>query len=113
MNHGNTNTRLFFLTKGHKIVEILALLTTKLSSSKMYKVGMLFSIQWTLIPEPTAGSAVPGVSPGRGLLIPHGYLHPGKSEHKNLKLKRKTNAKLKNCFVDLVWEIVNYTASLF
>ncbi len=25
--------------------------------------------------------AVPGVSPGRGLLIPHGYLHPGKSEH--------------------------------
>ena len=33
------------------------------------------------IPEPTARSAVPGVSPGRGLLIPHGYLHPGKSEH--------------------------------
>ena len=31
-----------------------------------------------LIPEPTARSAVPGVSPGRGLLIPHGYLHPGK-----------------------------------
>ena len=25
-----------------------------------------------------ARSAVPGVSPGRGLLIPHGYLHPGK-----------------------------------
>ena len=39
----------FFLTKGHKIVEVLALLTTKLSSSKMYKVRMLFSIQWTLI----------------------------------------------------------------
>ena len=38
-----------FWTKGHKIVEILALLTTKLSSSKMYKVGMLFFIQWTLI----------------------------------------------------------------
>ncbi len=34
-----------------------------------------------LIPEPTARSAVPGVSPGRGLLIPHGYLHPGKCEH--------------------------------
>ncbi len=33
------------------------------------------------IPEPTARSAVPGVSPGRGLLIPHGYLHPGKCEH--------------------------------
>ena len=28
--------------------------------------------------EPTAGSAVPGVSPGLGLLIPHRYLHPGK-----------------------------------
>ncbi len=31
-----------------------------------------------IIPEPTARSAVPGVSPRRGLLIPHGYLHPGK-----------------------------------
>ncbi len=28
------------------------------------------------IPEPTARSAV-----RRGLLIPHGYLHPGKSKH--------------------------------
>ncbi len=27
---------------------------------------------------PTARNAIPGVSPGRGLLIPHGYLHPGK-----------------------------------
>ena len=35
----------------------------------------------SIIPEPTARSAVPGVSPGRGLLIPHGYLHPGKCEH--------------------------------
>ncbi len=26
-------------------------------------------------------SAVPGVSPGRGFLIPHGYLQPDKSEH--------------------------------
>ena len=29
-----------------------------------------------IISEPTARSAVPGVSPGRGLLIPLGYLHP-------------------------------------
>ena len=35
----------------------------------------------SFIPEPTAPSAVPGVSPGRGLLIPHGYLHPDKSEN--------------------------------
>ena len=35
-----------------------------------------------IIPEPTARSAVPGVSPGRGLLIPLGYLHPGKCEHR-------------------------------
>ncbi len=34
-----------------------------------------------IIPEPTARSAVPGVSPGRGLLIPQGYLHPSKSKH--------------------------------
>ena len=38
-----------------------------------------------VIPEPTARSAVPGVSPGRGLLIPHGYLHPGKSKHSEVK----------------------------
>ena len=31
------------------ILEILALLTTKLSRSKLYTVGMLFSIQWALI----------------------------------------------------------------
>ncbi len=34
-----------------------------------------------LIPKPTARSAVPGVSPGRGLLIPAGYLHPEKRNH--------------------------------
>ncbi len=33
------------------------------------------------IPEATA----PGVSPGRGLLIPHGYLHPGKCEHSEVQ----------------------------
>ncbi len=33
-----------------------------------------------LIPEPTARSAV-----RRGLLIPLGYLHPGKSEHSEVK----------------------------
>ncbi len=38
-----------------------------------------------IVPEPTARSAVPGVSPGRGLLIPHGYLHRGKSEHSEVK----------------------------
>ena len=36
-----------------------------------------FPIFSFLIPEPTARSAVPGVSLGRGLLIPHGYLHLG------------------------------------
>ena len=25
------------------------------------------------------------VSPGRGLLIPHGYLHPGKCEHSEVQ----------------------------
>ncbi len=32
-----------------------------------------------------ARSAVPGVSPGRGLLIPLGYLHPGKCEHSEVQ----------------------------
>ncbi len=32
------------------------------------------------VPEPTARSAV-----RRGLLIPHGYLHPGKSEHSEVQ----------------------------
>ncbi len=34
-------------------------------------------IRKVVIPEPTARS----VSPGRGLLISHGYLHPGNCEH--------------------------------
>ena len=78
-----------------------------------------------LIPEPTVRSAVPGVSPGQGLLIPHGYLHPGKRQHsgfksgcqrrvgghltdfknmdvyqewKRQKFKKKHVRKLKNCF---------------
>ncbi len=34
------------------------------------------TLEVTFIPEPTARSAV-----RRGLLIPHGYLHPGKCEH--------------------------------
>ena len=40
-----------------------------------------------IIPEPTARSAVPGVSPGRELLIPHGYLLPGKCEHSEVQLR--------------------------
>ena len=44
--HGNTKMVFFkfFWTKGHKIIEILVLLTAELSSSKIYKVGMLFAI---------------------------------------------------------------------
>ena len=38
-----------------------------------------------IIPEPTARSAVPGVSLGRGLQIPLGYLHPGKCEHSKVQ----------------------------
>ena len=47
------------------------------------KAKMHYSMH--LFPEPTARSAVPGVSPGRGLLIPHGYLHPGKCEHSEVQ----------------------------
>ena len=47
-------------------------------------IGRLWTgIYWTFIPEPTARSAV-----RRGLLIPHGYLHPGKSEHSEVLLLR-------------------------
>ena len=35
-------------------------------------------------------SAVPGVSPGRGLLIPLGYLHPAKCEHSEVQSRRWT-----------------------
>ena len=37
------------------------------------------SISIRIVPEPT------GVSPGRGLLIPLGYLHPGKCEHSEVQ----------------------------
>ena len=43
------------------------------------------SNEFYIFPEPTVRSAVPGVSPGRGLLIPHGYLHPGKCEHSEVQ----------------------------
>ena len=36
-------------------------------------------------PEATARSAVLGVSPGRRLLIPLVYLHPGKCEHSEVQ----------------------------
>ncbi len=41
-------------------------------SQKLKQLNIIF-------PEPTARSTVPGVRPGRGLLIPHGYLHQSKS----------------------------------
>ena len=46
---------------------------------------MNFVLIMNIFPEPTARSAVPGVSPGRGLLIPLGYLHPGKCEHSEVQ----------------------------
>ncbi len=55
------------------------LYNTKERHSKIVKYNSINIIN--IIPEPTARRAVPGVSPGRGLLIPHGYLNPGKSEH--------------------------------
>ncbi len=54
----------------------------ELESHQMFLCGLMKKVSEDFfIPEPTARSAVPGVSPGRGLLIPHGYLHPGKCEH--------------------------------
>ena len=38
-----------------------------------------------IFPEPTEQSGVPGVSPGRGLLIPLAYLHLGKCEHSEVE----------------------------
>ncbi len=40
-----------------------------------------FSISSFLIREPTARSAVPSVSLGRGLLLPHDYLHLWRTEN--------------------------------
>ena len=34
---------------------------------------------------PRANGAVPDISPGRGLLNPHGYLHQGKWEHSEVQ----------------------------
>jgi hypothetical protein len=42
--------------------------------------GDVLANKWD-IPEPTAQRAVPGVSPGARVLIPSGYLHPGKRKH--------------------------------
>ncbi len=54
------------------------------SACKVRKKRVTFHITLSrkdiiFIPEPT------GVSPGRGLLIPLGYLHPGKCEHSEVQ----------------------------
>ena len=48
VNHGNTSMFFYFLDNRHKIVEFFALLQTELSSYKIYKVSMLFCIQFAL-----------------------------------------------------------------
>ncbi len=61
-----------------------------------------------IIPEPTARSAVPGVSPGRGLLIPHGYLHPGKSEHSEvLRSEKSINDRRRVTMVRRSWVVIS------
>ncbi len=68
-----------------------------------------------LFPEPTARSAVPGVSPGRGLLIPHGYLHPGKSKHSEVKRsvksindrRRVTMVRRSRCMAGHLTDLIN------
>ncbi len=41
------------------------------------------------VPEPTARSAV-----RRGLLIPHGYLHPGKCEHSEVHCEVQSSSMI-------------------
>ncbi len=41
---------------------------------------------------------VPGVSPGRGLLIPHGYLHPDKSKHSEVQSPSRIVSRVELCF---------------
>ncbi len=49
-------------------------------ASSRFKLTFRISRE-TFSPRANCANRRPGVSPGRGLLIPHGYLHPGKSEH--------------------------------
>ena len=49
-------------------------------STETYEHQQSLPRHLSFVPEPTARSAV-----RRGLLIPHGYLHPGKSEHSEVK----------------------------
>ncbi len=75
-----------FVVKSAKISTILCLFVQRIKN--VDRIAMVTVTRQSepafsddIFPEPTARSAVPGVSPGRGLLIPHGYLHPGKCEH--------------------------------
>ena len=58
-----------------KFVDILREWKNKIQSNLPCVFGYIKSF----VPEP------PGVSPGRGLLIPLGYLHPGKCEHSEVQ----------------------------
>ena len=69
--------------------------------------------QWTIIPEPTARSAVPGVSPGRGLLIRTAIYTRGKRQHSGFKsgCHRRVGGHLtdlKNMDVYQEWERQKY-----
>ncbi len=55
-----------------------------------YAIGPLNYFK--MIPKPTAGS----VSPGRGLLIPHGYIHPNKMAGASLCFMGGPPIELKN-----------------
>ncbi len=58
--------------------------------------------QVDIIPEPTAQSAVPGVSPGRGLLIPHGYIYTQiKANTAKRKVHQESRARDYVSWVDL------------
>ena len=48
-------------------------------NEKMKKIAYILSL------SQRREAAVPGLSPGRGLLILHGYLHPDKSEYSEVQ----------------------------
>ena len=51
-------------------------------------------------------STIPGVSPGRRLLIPNGYLHPGKCEHSEVK-SPSINDRRRVTMVRRAWVVIS------
>ncbi len=90
-----SNFIFFMLMKPFGIIEVFLICV---GLNQLYR-NSVCGFSYTVIPEPTA------LSPGRGLLIPLGYLRPGKCEHSEVQSQRSICLCLVNARQDCLFII--------